>query len=185
MNATLNLIASRRSHRAYRPDQLTQDQLQAILNAALQSPSAVNRQPWHFTVVQNQELLDEINLAVRENVMQKDASLRSPRFADEQFHVFYHAPTVIFIAGDTENKWAQIDCGIAVQNIALAAESLGLGSVILGMPREAFQGDKAPAIRKALSFPQNYDFVIGIAIGTATDDKDAHPIQEGKIAIVK
>lgn len=185
MNQTLSLIASRRSHRAYQPTQLTQDQLQALLDAAVQSPSAVNRQPWFFSVVQNQALLDEINQAVRENVMQKDPALRSPRFADDAFHVFYHAPTVIFIAGDTENKWAQIDCGIAVQNIAIAAESLGLGSVILGMPREAFQGEKAPAFRKALSFPEGYDFVIGIAVGVPADDKGPHPVQDGKIVIVK
>lgn len=184
MNQTLQLIASRRSHRAYQSTPLSRQQLQTLLDAALQSPSAVNRQPWHFTAVQNQALLDEINLAVRENVMKKDPSLRSPRFADEQFHVFYHAPTVIFISADQENKWAAIDCGIAVQNIALAAESMGLGSVILGMPREAFFGEKAPQIRKALAFPEGYDFVIGIAVGHPADDKEAHPIQDGKIAVI-
>ena len=185
MNHTLSLIASRRSHRAYLPQQITREQLQALLNAALQSPSAVNRQPWHFTAVQNAALLDEINQAVRENVMKKDPSLRSPRFEDEAFHVFYHAPTVIFIAGDPQNRWAELDCGIAVQNIALAAESMGLGSVILGMPREAFQTEKAPAFRKALFFPEGWDYVIGIAIGHPCDDKDAHPVQENKVCIVE
>lgn len=185
MNQTLSLIASRRSHRAYLPDQITDEQLQSLLDAAVQAPSAVNRQPWHFTAVQNQQLLDEMNQAVRENVMKKDASQRSPRFADEEFHVFYHAPTVIMISGDPENRWAELDCGIAVENIALAAESMGLGSVILGMPREAFQTEKAPCFRKALGFPEGWDYVIGIAVGHPADDKEAHPVQDNKVFIVK
>ena len=96
---TLQLIASRRSHRAYAPTPLTQQQLDALLKAAVESPSAVNRQPWHFTVVRNQRLLDEINRATREQMMKKLPEQRSPRFADSQYHVFYHAPTVIFFPG--------------------------------------------------------------------------------------
>ena len=65
-NETLSLISSRRSHRAYEKTPLTQEQLDALLRAAVESPSAVNRQPWHFTVVRNQALLDELNKAVWE-----------------------------------------------------------------------------------------------------------------------
>ena len=68
-NTTLDLISSRRSHRAYAPTPLTQEQLDALLKAAVESPSAVNRQPWHFTVVRNQALLDELNAAVWEQMM--------------------------------------------------------------------------------------------------------------------
>jgi len=87
MNETLALIASRRSHRAYKNRQITEEQLNALLKAAVESPSAVNRQPWHFSAVQKAELLDELNASVRENVMKKDPASRSPRFADEAFHV--------------------------------------------------------------------------------------------------
>lgn len=182
MNQVLSVIASRRSHRAYRETQLTQEQLDAILTAALQAPTGINRQAWHFSVVQNQALLAEINEACRENALKKDVSQRSARFSDESFHVFYHAPTVIFIS--TPHGDYQVDCGIAVQTIALAAESLGLGSVILGIPREAFEGEKAADIRKALHFPENHDFVIAISLGTPADDKPAHEIGEGKISLI-
>ena len=63
-NETLRLISARRSHRAYAPTPLTQEQIDALLKAAVESPSAVNRQPWHFSVVRNQQLLDELNQAV-------------------------------------------------------------------------------------------------------------------------
>ena len=183
-NETLRLISARRSHRAYEGTPITEEQLNAILQAAVESPSAVNRQPWHFTVVRNQELLDEMNTAVREQAMKRDPSKRSPRFADSDFHVFYHAPTVIFISGMPDNPYTPIDGGIAVENIALAAESLGLGSVILGMPKDAFAGDKADDFRLALHFPEGWDFVIAIAIGVPADTKDAHPVKEDRISYV-
>ena len=51
-NEVLNTISKRRSHRSYADTQVTDEQLKKILKAAMESPSAVNRQPWHFTVVQ-------------------------------------------------------------------------------------------------------------------------------------
>ena len=71
--------------------------------------------------------------AVRENAMKRPEDQRSPRFADPAVDVFYHAPTVIFLSADQQNRWNAIDCGIAVENLALAAESMGLGSVVLGI----------------------------------------------------
>ena len=183
-NETLNLISSRRSHRAYETTPLTEEQLDALLKAAMESPSAVNRQPWHFTVVRNQELLDEWNKEVWNQMMKRDPERRSPRFADKDFHVFYHAPTVIVISGMPDNHYTQIDGGIAVENIALAAESMGLGTVILGMPGDAFQSEKADYFRKALKFPQDWDFVIAVAIGVPADTKEAHPLKEDRIAFV-
>ena len=92
----------------------------------------------------------ELNKAVWERMMERNPDARSPRFADKDFHVFYHAPCVIFISGLPDFHYTPIDGGIAVENIALVAESMGLGSVILGMPREAFLGGKAEEFRKAL-----------------------------------
>lgn len=183
-NETLRLISARRSHRAYETTPITEEQLNAILKAAVESPSAVNRQPWHFTVVRNQALLDEMNEEVWDQVMKRDPQKRSPRFADRSFHVFYHAPTVIVISGMPDNPYTPIDGGIAVENIALAAESLGLGSVILGMPRDAFAGDKADAFRQALHFPEGWDFVIAIAIGVPADTKDPHAVRKDRISYV-
>ena len=70
------------------------------------------------------------------------------------------------------------------ENIALAAESLGLGSVILGMPGDAFKGDQKEKFKKALRFPEGWDFVIAIAIGVPKDTKEPHPVKEDKIVFV-
>jgi len=184
MNETLSLIESRRSHRAYLPDPLTKEQIDALVNAGLQSPTAVNRQPWHFSVVRDQKLLSEMNDQIRSTVMKQEENKRSPRFAQNDYDVFYHAPCVIFIFGDKNNSWTPVDCGIAVENIAIAAESMGLGSVILGMPRFAFTENKEEIFNVRLGCPENSSFVIAIAVGTPTDTKQAHPVGENKVSYI-
>ena len=174
----LQAISTRRSHRGYSAEQIPQETLDQILTAALESPSARNRQPWHFSVCQDSALIQEVHDEAA-RVMGKGGS---PRFADPDFQMFYHAPTVIFLFGEKDNQWTPIDCGIAVENIALAAEGLGLGSVILGLPKPAFQGDKAEELKRKLQCPEGYEFMIAISLGFATDTKDAHEKHPEKIS---
>lgn len=183
-NAVLETIAARRSHRAYEATPVSQEHIDLMLKAFLESPSAVNKQPWHISIVRNQQLLDEMNVAIREEMMKRAAGDRSPRFADSKFHVFYHAPLVFFLSADPTWRYAALDSGIAVQNIALAAESLGLGSVILGMPRDAFTSPRGEEFKRALQFKEGEEFMIAIAIGHPADDKPAHPIEEGHISYI-
>ncbi len=175
---TLQVISDRRSHRAYRADQIPEEILDRILNAALESPSARNLQPWHFTVCQDAALIQEVHDAAA----LATGKGGSPRFADPGFQMFYHAPTVIFIFGDRDNPWAPVDCGIAVENISLAAGSLGIGSVILGLPKPAFFGEKAEELKRKLHCPEGYDFVIAVSLGYAADTKDAHEKRPEKIS---
>lgn len=174
----LQAISSRRSHRGYKAEQIPEAILNQILTAALESPSARNRQPWHFSVCQDAALIQEVH----DEVARVMGTGGSPRFADPNFQIFYHAPTVIFIFGEKENQWAHVDCGIAVENIALAAENLGIGSVILGLPKPAFFGEKAEALKRKLQCPEGYEFVIAISLGYATDTKDAHEKNLEKIS---
>ena len=107
----LKAIADRRSHRAYTEAQIPEETLAAILRAGLEAPSARNRQPWHFSVVQNAELIQEVHDEAAA-VMGKGGS---PRFADPDFQMFYHAPTVVFLFGEKAFEWTAVDCGIAVK----------------------------------------------------------------------
>ena len=172
-NQVLTAIADRRSIRAYKDQEVTQEQIDRILEAAGQSPSARNGQPWFLSVVRNQELIKEINSEIIKN---------SGR---DQTDIFYGAPLVIFISCDyPNNKWAMIDSGIIVQTIALAAHSLGLGSVILGYPAYAFEGEEADKIKDLLKMPDGYVFAIAIAIGVPATTKDAHPVLPDKICFI-
>jgi nitroreductase len=172
-NPVLSAIADRRSNRAYAKDRPSKEQLDAILAAAVQSPSARNAQPWHFTVVQDGGILAEINAEVSKNLN------------NDVGDIFYAAPTVIFIGANVKGptpRWALLDCGIAVQTIALAAHSLGLGSVILGMPDAAFAGPRGDYFKKLVKLPEGYEFGVAIAVGAALDAKDAHPVEPDKIS---
>ena len=61
MNDFINMIKSRRSIRSYLPEQIEEEELQAILEAGSWAPSAHNTQPWHFTVIQNEEFINYIS----------------------------------------------------------------------------------------------------------------------------
>ena len=169
-NPVLEAIAGRRSNRGFSPQPVTEAQLDAIMTAAEQSPSARNAQPWHFTVVRNKALIAEINAAANQALGRED-------------DIFYDAPLAIFISCDS-GKWGRLDSGIATQTIALAAHSLGLGSVILGLPGAAFEGDKADYFAKKLLFPEGHTFAVAIAVGTPTVTKEAHPIEPDRVKYV-
>ena len=145
MISAIDAIHMRRSIRAYRTEQLTDGQLQAILDAGLAAPSAVNRQPFHFSAVQDQALLTRINEATRQQILQAAPDEAAKKnLSDPSWSVFYHAPTVIFLSCPplSQMRYAQTDSGIAIENMALAAVGLGLGSVILGRPRRHLQAQK-------------------------------------------
>ncbi|MDL2206815.1 nitroreductase family protein [Eubacteriales bacterium OttesenSCG-928-N13] len=184
MNAVQQAILDRRSNRGYEPAPLTPEQVQTLVDAALASPSAVNGQPWHFSVVSDQALLGRIHEAAKAE-WSKTPEQMSPRYQDPAFQVFYHAPLVIFISADMDkNQLCDLDCGIAVQNIAIAAQGMGLGSVILGLPRPAFTSPEADEIRAALQFPTGYDFRICIAVGKPTMGKPAHEMDASKVSYI-
>ncbi|MDR1588572.1 MAG: nitroreductase [Oscillospiraceae bacterium] len=168
-NPVLSAISDRRSIRAYEQTQLTKEQLDTLLKAAQESPSARNAQPWRFSVVQNPDILAEINGEAKKNL------------GADLMDIFYGAPTAIFLSGDPEWIWSAVDCGIAVQTIALAAHSIGLGSVILGLPDAAFRGDKAEYFSKLLKFPDKFKFIIAIAVGVPTATKEAHPLEPDRV----
>ena len=172
-NQVLKAIADRRSNRGYKSAPLTQEQLDALLAAGMQSPSAMNRQPWHFSVVQSRPILDDINKAVSA-AMRRDVG-----------DIFYGAPCVIFISCEPDTRWGRLDSGIACENIALAAQGLGLGSVILGMPEPAFASEQGGEFNARLKFPPTHKFAVAIAVGIPSDTKEAHPFMENRIDYIE
>ena len=187
MNEVLNAIQARRSTRGFSDVQLTDAELQVLIDAALASPTARNTQMWHFSVVQNKELLDEFCREAAELMQKNTPAGARGRFDSDSFHMFYHAPTVIFISRPEEcdNSFVDIDCGIACENIALAAQGIGLGSVIIGLAKPLFMSERGEYYNRTFGIPEGYRFAIAIVVGHNTVTKDAHPIGEGKVNYVK
>lgn len=165
MNNVIDTIKKRSSTRGYTPEPLTEEELSALLHAGLQAPTAANRQEIHFTVLKGdnpilQELEDEKN------------RLRGLSALPHTF--YYEAPIVIVLSADSTYRWSPLDAGIAVENMALAAEALGLGSLIIGCIYDALRGEKKDYFAKALRFPEQYEFEIAIAFGHKAVEKDPH-----------
>ncbi len=176
-NEVLKAINERRSIRAYTPDRLTDEQKDILVRAALEAPSAVNRQPYHFTFVQSAETLSAFR-----NEAARLLKAQRPDMP-EDFDILRGAPCVCFVFADTENTWSPIDTGIAVENMALAAHSIGLGSVILGMPRAVFEAN-GDTWKPRLECPDGYEFCVAIAFGVPAGTKEAHPVREGLVSFI-
>ena len=183
-NAILDVIKTRRSVRTYKSDPLTADQVEILTRSALSAPSAMNLQPWRIIATQNQELLLEMERDVVDFFVKTDNTQAINMLKAKNNHIFYGAPLVIFIpiSGD---GYSQLDAGIVVQTIALAATSMGLGSVVLGFPAMVFSSDKADYWKEKLRFPEGYRLGISIAIGYANDEGQQHPIDPDKIIIIE
>ena len=165
MNGILEAIEKRSSTRGYTTEKLTDAELERLLKAGLQAPTAANKQEIHISV------LDGGNPILAEIEAEKNAQMnvQSP-----PANFYYSAPLVMVLSGDKSLPWSALDAGIAVENIALAAEGLGLGSVIIGVIKGAMSGEKTEYFAKALNFPENYEFEIAIAIGHKAAEKKPH-----------
>lgn len=164
-NQVLEVIKQRSSARAYSDVKPTKAELESILQAGLEAPTGMNRQEIRFSVVSGTHpILDEL-----------DEEKRTLRGQEKQAHNFYYeAPVLIFLSAEDGFKWSKVDAGIAVQNMALAAESLGLGSLIIGCVYDALHGEKKEYFSKALQIPEGYSFEIALAVGHKLDDKAPH-----------
>lgn len=135
-NQVLDCILSRRSVRRFRPEQIGERELEQILRAAVWAPSGSNSQSWLFTAVQNPEKLDRLNALLCRGFLEWQpgeneypAKLGAKRRAESPGANFlYHAPTLILASNVPDYANAMADCSCALENIFLAAHSLGLGS---------------------------------------------------------
>jgi nitroreductase len=139
----INLILSRRSVRLYENKDIPEEVLKQILEAGRRAPSAANRQPIHFVIVNDQYILKNLcnNLI---NRFVKYAPLAIVGFAD--------------IKSLLTGKWAVIDTTIAMQNMVIAAWSLGIGSCWIGACNEK-------KIKEMLRIPDQWKFVALLTFG--------------------
>lgn len=184
MTDAISSILSRRSNRGFSEKPLSDEQIVTLKQCALASPSAINLQPWHFSFVNNAAVISEVESEVVRLIMQGQDEAAIARMKSRQNSIFYGAPTVVFISGDRTKNWHAIDAGIAVENLAIAAQALGLGSVIIGMCKLAFDGENGAELARKCAFPEGYDFEIAIAIGHPTVSKEAHPVGENKLTVI-
>lgn len=152
MNQVLQSIQSRRSIRQFKSDVISDDLVKEVLTAGFYAPSGHNKQPWHFIVINQQEIFEEIMKFHPYAIMLKTA------------------PLAILVCADTTlspTLW-QDDCGAATQNMLLAARSLGLGSVWCGVRNDP---DLVAAFAKLFNLPEGISAYSLVALGYTDVEK--------------
>lgn len=132
-NETLQTLKTRRSCRSYEPRQITDAELNAVLEAGTYAPSAMGRQSACIVVVQDAEtraLLSRLNAAV----MGKEGD------------PMYGAPTILVVLADANAPCAVQDGSLVLGNLMNAAASLGLGSCWINRAKEVFASDEGKAL---------------------------------------
>jgi nitroreductase len=160
-------ITGRRSVRQYLGQPVREELILRLINAASQAPSAVNQQPWTFTVVRDQNVLDRISHDAKSHMLttmsaNATAAHLRPHLTDPHFHIFYHAPVLILISANAEGSWIVEDCALAAENLMLAAYAEGLGSCWIGFAQGFLNTLEGKA---ALGLPSAWVPVAPIIIG--------------------
>jgi nitroreductase len=128
MNETFSSILKRRSIRSYRQKPVGQADLDRILEAGRYAPTAMNQQPWHFTVIRDPELLVKLESSCRNAFLESNIDALRKVAGQEGFSVFYHAPLIVIVSADSAALAPQYDATLAMGNMMVAATSLGIGS---------------------------------------------------------
>lgn len=188
-NEAVQLLQERRSIRTLDPDrQISEEDLQALISVAMSSPTAHNRQKYHFTVVQDAALLEHMADLIRQQMMQGNEEQRKKASAPD-YSPLHHAPTVLFITGELSASFhIHTDCGIAAGLVTAAATELGLASCITASSLFMFDSEEGAALKKTLQIPDNYQAVCTIALGYLKGDKPqppAHKDAEELLAYVR
>lgn len=150
----LPLLRARRSVRAYREGEIPKELLMKLFEAARWAPSAVNSQPWSFILVRNPETIAAIG------------SLAD--FVLYNTHVRHSTAIIVICADPRPNRYYQMDCAFAAQNILLEAHSLGIGACFIGAFDE-------PAIKELLAVPERLRLTGLVTLGWPRPDDEPAP----------
>ena len=174
-NQTIETILSRRSVRSFTNQPISDEDMSLIVEAGMYAPSARNRQNWHFTVVSNPDMIEKMHSLTLQGMEQRGLKV------DEKDHTFYHAPLVIVVSSLIEG-FAEFNAGCAIENMAIAAKSLGIDSCIIGQTRFMYSQTNKVDVNLMLKVPFEYEHDCSICFGYS---KGEYPVaKERKAGVV-
>lgn len=172
MNQTMETILTRRSIRSFQEKPIPEEDMKQIVDAALHAPSAMGRQTWKFTVVMNREKIQKLAKAVGKVLGREDYDM-------------YRPETLVIPSNEKDSRFGRDDNACAMENIFLAAHSLGIGSVWINQLHGICD---EPAVREVLrefGIPDDH-VVYGLAaLGYADDTPIAPKERIGQVAYIR
>lgn len=191
-NEVLNCIHERRSTRRFTEQQISSEQLDALLDAAIWAPSGGNNQSWLFTAIQKKNALLHLNELVCEAfqhwVPDDDypSKLAMKKRSKQEGYNFYHnAPTLIIASNKPNYENAMADCALALQNIFLAAQSLGLGSCYINQLHWLRDDPSVRAFLLEMGIPKEHTICSAAAVGFIGKESPAPARKQGTIHIIR
>lgn len=172
---TLDAIFSRKSTRAYKSEQISEEALETIIKAGCAAPIGMGRyDTLHITVVQNEEILTKIYKEAEESMF-KLVGIRK--------NMDYGAKTMIVVSSMPAYREGMdaANVGIVIENMVIAATDLGIDSVILGGPMPAIE--ESGELKQLLGIPDGFTPILGVALGYAVEDEPAkvHTINVNRV----
>ena len=181
------MIYKRRAIRKYKETPVAQDILDRILDAGRMAPSAMNKQPWKFNILNNKETIKAFSKEIGKSAAKhfiKSGPKQLLKTMKSLLHfshkldllkepdpIFHSAPVVIFITAPRDNEWAALDIGMCAQNMMLAAKSLGLDSCPVGLGKYVEQ----TKVFSRLNIPSTDQVYLAIIFGYGDESPEIHP----------
>lgn len=171
MNEAMKCILSRRSTRKFLNKPIPQEDLDLILQAALHAPSGRGLQTWQFTLVKDRDKIRQLAAAICDELGRTGYNMYEPE-------------VILIPSNEKDSRFGKEDDACALENIFLAAHSLGIGSVWINQLQNVCD---SPAIRRLLdSFGIPSDHVVyGLAALGYPDDIKTEKARTGKIVVVE
>ena len=152
-NTVLDALKNRRSIRQYKAEQITDEELNAVLEAGTFAPTGMNRQSPLMVVVQDAETIAKLS--------RMNAAVMGQTEGDP----FYGAPTVVIVLADSENYNGFADGCLVMGNLMNAAYSIGLGSCWINRAREMFETEEGRAMLRSWGIDDKYTGVGNCILG--------------------
>ena len=172
MNEVMQNLLTRRSVRRFDDRHIGSKELEQIVQAAVYAPSAKNAQSWHFTVLRNREKIQKLARAIGK-VLGKD-----------QYNC-YEPDTMILVGADRENGNGQLDTGCAMENIFLAAHSLGIGSVWINQAKGICDEPEVRQVLREFGMPDTHVIWGMAALGYPAETPAEKPRAAGTVNYIE
>ncbi|MCP4544646.1 MAG: nitroreductase family protein [Chloroflexi bacterium] len=180
-NSFFDLVKTRRSVRKFKPDPIPEVHITQILDAARLAPTAGNRQPWKFLVIQDSQIIEQlkqacIQLRIKEYIDEKELTPAEMKEVQGEVKAYYDdlflAQLYVAILTDSNAPYSHYnlhDGALAAGYLCLAARALGYGTVY--MTESIYES----ATREICHIPDDYERVCVIPIGVPDDLKERRP----------
>ncbi len=173
-NEVLEAIKQRRSIRHYKPEQITGEELYAVLDAGTYAPTGKNLQDSIIVVIQDKEAIADIS------------RMNAIVFGKPGTDPFFGAPTVLLVMGVKDNPNHVKDASCIMSNLMLAAYAVGLGSCWVNRAKQVFESEEGKVYLRKWGIDENkYEGVGHCVLGyPSRPHPKALPRNEGYIVRV-